>query len=129
MHMAPVSGTVATGYAMTLCPTHDSYWLDADTVVSSVPLSLTYHGFYLDKNSVPPDFWTWWDAKGVNAAASPLTWQGVMWQIINGNQPTFYLRVTDTVAVDPYMLVDGLQKLAGAGDQYLRVNDMATDVG
>ncbi len=61
-----------------------------------------YYGFYLDETSVPVGFLEYWAAKGVDAGASG--WQLVMWQIINGNQPMFYLKVD---GID-YSLIDGL---------------------
>ncbi len=43
-----------------------------------------------------------------------------MWQIINGNQPIFYLRVTNNGS--SFMLVDGLTRDYFSVDTYLRVD-------
>ena len=47
-------------------------------------------------------------------------WQGIMWQIINGDLPVFYLKVE----AGSYMLVDGLSlsNWIPLTDQHLRIN-------
>jgi hypothetical protein len=65
--------------------------------------------FLLRPASVPADFMAYWNAKGVNAGASPDTWQGIMWKIINGNLPMFYLMYDDETG--DYKLIDALQYL------------------
>ncbi|MBP7031560.1 MAG: tandem-95 repeat protein, partial [Anaerolineaceae bacterium] len=67
--------------------------------------------------SYPTDFFDYWAAKGVVAGASG--WQGVMWDIINGNAPIFYLKVS---AGPTYQLVDGLTYQLGGVESYLKIN-------
>jgi hypothetical protein len=65
---------------------------------------------------VPDGYWVYWAANGVNASATG--WQGVMWQIINGDLPMFYLEVSGA----QFMLIDGLQYLLDETSAPLRVN-------
>ena len=76
------------------------------------------NAFYLDETSVPAGFYAYWNGKGVNASSTSGTWQALMWQIINGNAPMFYISYTGT----DYKLIDGLQYQAGAGEQTLQIN-------
>ncbi|HEY9075271.1 MAG TPA: ExeM/NucH family extracellular endonuclease [Anaerolineaceae bacterium] len=114
---SPVSGTLTGGYAMALNPGLEYQYLDVASLVPNKSLKEDYHPFYLDQASLPAGFMTYWEAKGVISGASG--WQGVMYQTITGAQPMFYLKVGPGPS---YMLVDGLQKLAGAGDQLLRIS-------
>ncbi len=117
---SPVLGTIGGGYTLTLdpaVPAPNFYYLDVASLTSDTQLKDGYYGFNLDETSVPADFWTYWAAKGVVAGATG--WQGVMWQIINGDQPMIYLKV----AGSSYSLVDGLGYLTGGADGPVRVSD------
>jgi hypothetical protein len=75
-------------------------------------------------------FYIYWAGKGVVAGATG--WQGIMWEIINGNLPIFYVNWDGT----DYQLIDGLQYqlfLAGVpgytGEEVLRINgDYPNDI-
>jgi predicted extracellular nuclease len=111
-----VFGNIDTGYVLPLDPTLEFQYLDAGVYTVNKTLADGYYGFYLDETSVPAGFYDYWDAKGVNSGASG--WQAVMWQIINGNQPMYFLKVDGS----DYSLVDGLTYLLGGGDAALRVS-------
>ncbi|MGC9308922.1 MAG: hypothetical protein ACP5FL_09140 [Thermoplasmatota archaeon] len=82
-----------------------TYFLNVTSFETNIPLATGQYGFYV----VPAEQdLTWWAAKDVTEAyaiANPDSWQAYMWEIINGNEPIFYLDVT----VSDYQLVDGLQ--------------------
>jgi len=111
-------GDWAGGFWMTLDPDQEYHYLDVRDLATTAPLKDGYHEFFLDQSALPGDFLTYWDAKGVNAAAAGGTWQAQMYQIITGAAPMFYLRT----GTGNEMLVDGLQKLTGQPDDFLRVN-------
>jgi uncharacterized protein len=116
----PVAGTYAQGFNLPLAASNPFYYLNINTMVISPTLQDGYHPFYLDVSSVPANFYTYWDGKGVNASASS-GWQPVMWQIINGKLPMFFINVMD--GSPAYMLVDGLKYALGTTpDQYLAVS-------
>lgn len=67
-------------------------------------------------SSYPAGFFDYWAAKGVVNSATG--WQGLMWPIINGDAPFFYLKVEGTT----YTLLDGLQYAMGNTTAPLRVD-------
>ena len=115
MEWDPVSGSLTSGFSMNLDPAQEYYYLDVDQATANMPLATGYHEFFI--SSHPYGFFEYWEGRGLVAGATG--WQGVMWEIINGYEPMFYLNVTDGPG---YMLVDGLQKLIGQGDTFLRLN-------
>jgi len=115
----PTAGSLAGGFTVGLNPTTPWYYLNVTDIVVNRPLVDGMHPFYL--TSHPAGYLDYWAAKGVDGTppyAEP--WMEVMWEIINGTQPIFYLRVDGT----PPMLVDGLQFIASEGAEInpLRVN-------
>jgi surface antigen len=115
----PVNGDLLNGYDLCIDPMEPYYYLDINTFTTTQPLaatSFTQNAFYLDVTSVPANYYTYWAAKGVVNGATG--WQGIMWNIINGNAPMFYINYTG----QDYQLIDGLQYLAGSGQNPLRVN-------
>ena len=108
-----VPGSYAEGFSMALDPAVAFYYLDTNTITSSAPLLDGYHEFKV--TSYPSGYFAYWDSRGVNASATG--WQALMWEIISGSAPIFYLKVSGT----DYMLVDGLQYALGQGDQPLRI--------
>lgn len=97
----PVYGNLANGYTMVLSGTvGETVYLDVSSI-NPAPANGDYP-FYLDPVRVPANFWNYWALEGVVAGATD--WQGVMWEIINGDLPIFYLRVSDTGS----QLIDGL---------------------
>jgi len=112
-----VSGSLGSGFTMTLDPTVSFYYLNVANLAASPALKEAYHPFVV--TATPPGFFTYWAGRGVCDGCGG-TWEPVMWEIINGRQPIFYLKVGSGLS---YMLVDGLTKDAfGGGDQYLRVD-------
>jgi len=116
----PVSGNLDEGWAMPLGPAAQYYYLDVASVSTNHDLVMGYYPFTLDTNSVPAGFYEYWDAKGVNSLATGDAAQ--MWEIINGNDPMFYLGVEESGGSLSTMLVDGYEKLTGGGDTHLKVN-------
>ncbi len=117
----PVNGTLAGGYDLCIDPMIPYYYLDINNLTVTVPLSsagFVQNGFKLNTSSLPPTWTSYWDAKGVNASATPGTWQAVMYQIILGNQPMYYISYTGT----DYLLIDGLQYQFGGVVDILRVS-------
>ncbi len=116
---AAVSGDLATGYELCLDPAIPFFYFDInDMTVSQTLASTTLNPFILSTASLPPDWTSYWDAKGVNAGAGAGTWQAVMYQIITGNAPIFYIYYTGT----DYQLIDGLQYQFGGLLNPLRVS-------
>lgn len=82
--------------------------IDNEEMMTNYNFAPQYQPFYM----VPPDltgmadFWTYWDAKGVNAGAiGSGDWQELMWYIINGQLPMFYIDIADDQTMT---LIDGL---------------------
>ncbi|MBP8040817.1 MAG: hypothetical protein KAZ36_02780, partial [Bacteroidales bacterium] len=113
-----VSGDLASGYSMCINPATPFHYLDINTLTGPVnPLTGAFaqNAFTLDVTSVPAGFYAYWAAKGVVSGASE--WQGVMWNIINGTAPMFYINYTGT----DYQLIDGMQYQYGGVAQTLRI--------
>jgi len=110
-----LSGSFGAGYSMLLDTAQDFYYLNAPSVTVNRPLAVGLHPFFV--KSYPADFFAYWAGKGVVSGATG--WQGVMWNIINGNAPIFYLKVS---AGPVYQLVDGLNYQYAGAVTYLRIN-------
>ncbi len=113
-----VSGSWAGGYTLQLDPASPFQYLTLENLVSNRPLQAGFYPFYVDAH--PSDWFAYWAGRGVVSGATG--WQGWMWQIINGTQPIFYLKVTDNGSTQSYMLVDGLTKDFFSVEAYLRVD-------
>ncbi len=113
---AAVDGSYSTSWRMGLDTSEDWYYLDTPDVTVNRALVAGYHPFYIQSH--PGGFFAYWASRGVvESAAEP--WQQAMWEIINGREPFFYLKGS---TVEPnYRLVDGLLKLLGQPDEYLRL--------
>ena len=110
-----LSGSFGAGYSMLLDTAQEFYYLNAPSVTVNRPLAEGLHPFFV--KSYPADFFAYWAGKGVVSGATG--WQGVMWNIINGNAPIFYLKVS---AGPVYQLVDGLNYQYAGAVTYLRIN-------
>jgi hypothetical protein len=114
----PVSSSYPS-FSMCIDPlATNSYFLDIDTFASGVPLQPgVLNAFSLDQTSLPANWLSYWAARGVVSGATG--WQGQMWQIINGNAPFFYIKLSGP----DYLLVDALQYWAAGntGEPVLRV--------
>ena len=97
-----VYGNAATGYTMILDPANQYEYLDVFSITPA-PANGDYP-FVLDPVRVPAGFYEYWALKGVVETATAGTGEAVMWEIINGDLPMFYLRVNGTA----YDLIDGL---------------------
>ncbi len=117
-----VAGSQAAGYHLSLNGVAGDFtYLNVGTFsLSHGPLTVAYHPFYLNKDAgnLPPDYDSYWDARGVNSSATAPSWQYYMWQIINGTEPIFYLNYDGS----NYYLVDGLVHNMGQPDEYLRID-------
>ena len=98
----PVEGDLAEGYVMNLDTTIEYYYLDAETLTSNRPLADGSYPFFMTGNP-GAEFFAYWAERGVVEGATG--WQGLMWQIINGDAPMFELKVEGT----SFTLIDGLQ--------------------
>ena len=107
----PVDGNLADGYAMNLDTTVEYYYLDAESVTSNRTLADGSYPFFMTANP-GAEFFAYWADRGVVEGATD--WQALMWPIINGDAPMFYLKVEGS----SLSLIDGLQ---GAPNP-LRVN-------
>jgi len=115
-----VEGDLEGGYEMCLNPVIDYHYLDIDELTSTVELMSTafeQNAFFLDTVNLPEGFYEYWATKGVVEGATG--WQGIMWDIINGDAPMFYISYD---GIDDYALIDGLLYQAGGGAQTLRIN-------
>jgi hypothetical protein len=117
-----VPGQFDSGFTMLIDPANDYEYLDTDNIIVNRPLAPGLHPFYLDASETPDGFLAYWAGKGVVESAAEGTWQAIMWDIINGEQPIFYLKVVNTEHGPTYDLIDGLLYLAGQGEQTLRIN-------
>ncbi len=112
-----VPGSVENGFLHGLDFNVDTYYFNlGDETATNMPLALGMYPFYLDVNSVPDDFYAWWAAKGVDENATG--WQAIMYEIITGNEPTFYVKVDDQTKDQMFSLIDGLQYLANGLEEY-----------
>jgi hypothetical protein len=115
-----VGGDLNNGYVMCIDPVIPYNYLDiAALTLANLPLAASgfaQNAFYLDVTALPVDFYTYWAAKGVVSGATG--WQAIMWPIINGTAPMFYINYDGS----DYTLVDGLQYQAGGGAQTLRIS-------
>mgnify|MGYP001765886200 CR=1 FL=1 len=113
----PVAGNQVSDFKLKLDGSATTwYYLDIKFIKPTLPAGLTT--FKLTPPT-DPAFWAYWAAKGVDGSATMVTWQQVMWNIINGNAAMFGLTSDGN---GNYMLVDGLQKILGQGDNPLRLN-------
>ncbi len=110
-----VFGSLARGWSLPLFPWIPWQYLDAQNLPVNTKLlsESILNPFYI--NTYPDGFFEYWEGRGVCETCGG-TWEPVMWEIINGRQPTFYLKVDpDGSGGQTYRLIDGLQYLASAG--------------
>ncbi len=110
----PVPGSLAERFDLALDPAVEYYYLDAANLAVNNPLKDGQYPFYFGE--VPAGFFEYWAGRGVVEGATG--WQEVMWEIINGREPVFYLQVTG----GEYDLIDGLQSALGQVDARLRID-------
>jgi hypothetical protein len=121
----PAWGNFQNGYLVRLDENMEYYYLDlGENTSTTVPIMPGLYDFHLDPSTVPDGFYEYWADKGVFEGCTG-TWEPIMYEIIMGLFPTFYIDVQETDA-GQYMLVDGLQYIASGGAvvDFLRVNGM-----
>lgn len=110
-------GDLAGGFELCLDSTlNGSYELGVHSLSLNPTGSLlqdSLHPFYLSEISDSASFYAYWSGKGVDSGASG--WQAYMWEIINGNEPFFYLKDNGTDTI----LVDGLHHFLYGGEPIL----------
>ncbi len=122
----PVQGSLDEGFKQVLDPSVGYYYLDVGQLATNVDLKAnTYNPFIVD--TYPAGYFAYWQERGVEEGAEG--WQGIMWEIINGNAPIFYLKVSEVDGILTYDLIDGLQyelcqldEACTDPDQPLRIN-------
>ncbi len=115
----PVLGGLTEGYSLTLDGEEGFKYLDVESLLADPLLEDGRYAFYFDHLRVPEDFWTYWADQGVDEEAEG-GWEAVMWEIINGNEPIFYLDVSGNGT--SFTLVDGLLYQLNGTTAPLRVN-------
>jgi hypothetical protein len=123
-----VLGSLKKGYLLDIDAANAYYYLNVTGMtVSPNQIVDGSYGFYVESyfpvGATAPDeaaMLAYWAGRGVTAAAAPGTWQFVMWQIVNGDLPIFYLNVSGGAVT--FMLQDGLQKEFASVIDFLRVN-------
>ena len=112
-----VPGSLGGDFTMTLDPTEDWYYLNVESLDADPALpEVGYHPFII--TSHPEGFFDYWDNLDVCETCTG-TWEPMMWEIINGLRPIFYLKVESGPS---YMLVDGLTRDYFGVEDYLLVN-------
>jgi hypothetical protein len=104
----PVGGSF-NSFSMCVDPLVTSpnyYYFDIDNLTSTLPLMNGMNPFMVDQNNLPPNWFAYWDGKGVNASATPGTWEAAMWNAINGYAPYFLILYDFT---NDYQLIDAAQ--------------------
>jgi parallel beta-helix repeat protein len=110
-------GDIGAGFSMFLNPTAQFMYLDVKTFTATTDIMSNHlNPFYLDQANLPAGWDQYWIDRGVVSGAAG--WQGVMYEIITGDEPIFYLYKTGS----DYQLIDGLQYQIGQGMQMLRVS-------
>ena len=106
-----LAGSLAGGFVMKLDPEVAYYYLDTNTITANNPLKDGSYPFYIKTS--PAGFFDYWATRGVVEGATE-PWQIKMWEIINGRDPMFWVKVDGS----SYSLIDGLQ----GGNNPLRIN-------
>jgi len=94
----------ADGFELCMNGDPNYYYYLNTAFVTALPLVVDNMNPFTMDEVTDPAFWTYWNGKGVNSLAVAGTWQFVMWQIINGDLPIFFVTWDGT----DFMLVDGL---------------------
>ncbi len=120
-----LGGGYPAGFTMDVDKLVAKYYLNFNsTTAANVVLDEDYFEFYLE--TYPADFFTYWADQGVFEGCTGI-WEPTMWEIINGNSPVFYSKVTGTTMPQTVMLVDGLRHQLGFPDTYLNFDGYFPD--
>jgi len=85
------------------------------TTTKNYSFAPAYQPFYLDTSVLPASFYTWWGNEGVSATTGPV----LLWNIINGDAPIFYVLVNDDQTMQ---LVDGYLYASSDTDPYVQID-------
>ncbi len=104
-----VKGDFSTGFLLALDSTSsDTYTLDlGDSTSTNLKIDEGKYPFALTSTPTT-EFFNWWKAKGVTATADSSSKNGVLWKIIHGTAPTFYIKAD---ASGNLSIIDGLSAL------------------
>jgi Secretion system C-terminal sorting domain len=111
-----------------------------NTTATNVELAEGYYGFTIDTENYPAPhelgfmqrdepnghdytYLEYWASRDVYDGCSG-TWEPTMWQIIDGQLPFFYIKVTDVVrdvSLQTYELIDGLTHILPTSEEYMRM--------
>jgi len=96
-----VLGNLTVGYSTVLNPLNDYEYIQVSSLLASPVLADGWYGIDFDAFRAPDDFWTYWAGEGIDENSTGD--DAVMWQIINGDLPMFYIKAEGGA----YSLVDG----------------------
>ena len=116
------SGSLGGGWTLPLSSWVPWQYMDAQNLpINTKLLAETVHPFYV--NTYPAGFFEYWAGRGVFEGCSG-AWEPTMWEIINGRQPIFYLKVSSGGSGQTYRLLDGLTYILSSGtvENSLRVD-------
>ncbi|MBE0640112.1 MAG: T9SS type A sorting domain-containing protein [Bacteroidales bacterium] len=109
----PIDGDLANGYTACINDNVDYYYIGVASLTVAVDLEPNYPNPFFIEEVTDPAYWAWWLAKGVDGVNNAQGWELAMWDIINGDEPIFFLEKTGS----DYFLYDGLQY-----PEYLMIN-------
>lgn len=115
-----VTNTGGFNFEMCLDPAIPYYYFDAVLTFADPDVIMTegvLNGFLLN-DVEDPGFWAYWLGRGVDGVNNAQGWELLMWDIINGDQPMFYVKRDG----GNYMVIDGLQYLLVGIENPLRIN-------
>jgi len=111
-----VPGDLLSGFSLGVTQAYEYYYLTlGDDTTTNTPIADGYYGFYVD--TYPTGFFTYWETRGVYDGCVG-TYEPIMWQIINGDLPIFYIKAD----AGSYQLIDGLLYQLYGSDFNLRLN-------
>ena len=111
----PVPGSYDLGFEMRLEQTEAWYYMDAASITANRPVANGFYPFYFDVASLPDGFYQYWEGRNVFDGTTGV-WEPLMWDIISGVAPIFYLEVDG----GSLMLVDGLLYAIDGTKEFLR---------
>lgn len=113
----PVKGDLVAGYKLPLLPALSKMYLTVGpTTETNIALKPGYYGFNVTGH--PDGFFEFWAARNVTADSPAGTPEALIWKIINGNAPAFYLKVDATGMM---ALIDGFTYQKDTVDAFYQV--------
>lgn len=102
-----IPGSLEDGFFVGLDPSMspvEMKYLDVHSLTATLSLKDGRYGFFIDTDDAPEHFWAYWTGQDVVDGATG--WQGIMWSILKGDKPIFYIDVSTNGTA--FKLVDGL---------------------